>query len=96
MHMPSFTPGQFRKSLQEKIKNNPDAVAQEEEPLRIKNTDPATFARPVSTYAGSEMKQINESVHNPTGTAALPKNSIMQKPVHELMKAFVKQQYGQK
>lgn len=94
--MSTFVPGQFRQKLQEKIKNNPDVSANEEAPLRIKNTDPATFARPASSYAGNEMKQVNESVHAPSGTASLPKGSIMQKPVHERMKAFVREQYGKK
>jgi hypothetical protein len=91
--MSVFTPGQFKQSLQNKIKQDPNPVTQEPRSPII-NTDPSTFARPASTYAAKEMQQIRSSVQHPSGTANLPSGSIMKKSVHERMTSFVKGQYG--
>lgn len=93
--MALFSPGQFKQSLQNKIKQDPNPVTQEPRSPII-NTDPSTFSRPASTYAGHEMRSIQQSVSSPASHANLPKGSIMNKPVHERMKSFVKQQYGGK
>ncbi|MEP7166693.1 MAG: hypothetical protein ABI758_01790 [Candidatus Woesebacteria bacterium] len=94
--MSKFVPGQFRQKLQEKIKANPLPDGEELRPFAIKNLDPNTFANTPSQYAGNEAAKLNQSVSAPQGTASLPKDSIMNKPVHERMKAFITEQYGKK
>lgn len=89
--MPKFTPGQFRQSLQNKIKVAPDPEDEEIKPYQIKNLDPSTFSKPASRYAAGQMQQISQSVRGAQSTSSLPKDSIMNKPVHERMKAFVMQ-----
>lgn len=88
--MSYFSPGQFQQQLQNKIKEQADPIKQDAQPFAIKKSDPATFAKPASTYAAQEMRQVNSSVRAPSGTAQLPKESIMHKSVHERMVSFVK------
>ncbi len=90
--MAHFTPGQFRSSLQNKIKAVPDPVAATSAPIAIKNNSPESFTKQASTYAAQEMREIRSSVQAPQSTASLPKGSIMNKSVHERMQSYVKSQ----
>lgn len=88
--MSRFPPGAFKKQLQEKIKSLDDAPAQK---FEIKNVDPATFATRPSAYHAQD-SLLRSPVSG--STAKLPTASLMNKPVHERMKSFVKEQFGKK
>ncbi len=93
--MAYFSPGQLKQKLQDKIRAGEDSSDEEElAPVPIKKTTPNSFAPNPALYASEQMKAIHNSVQGPKAASSLPKESIMNKPVHERMKAFVKQQYG--
>lgn len=88
--MALFTPGQFKRALQDKVKNTPDPVDDEsDQPIPIKKTQPDNFIPRASDY------HAKPTTTTPGGysTAQLPKDSPLNKSVHERMKAFVKDQY---
>ena len=89
--MALFTPGQFRQSLQNKIKAVPDPTSPDAKTLQIKNNTPESFTQQASTYAANEMRQINSQIQSPRSTASLPPDSIMNKSVHERMQAWTKE-----
>jgi hypothetical protein len=92
--MALFTPGQFRTSLQNKIKQVEDPVAVSAAPIAIKNNSQESFTQQAASYAANEMKSINAAVQSPRSTATLPRESIMNKSVHERMQSFVKSNNG--
>lgn len=84
--MAIFTPGQYKKSLQDKIKGLSDGGEKvETAPITIKNNSHESFSKPASTYAANEMRQINSSVQAPRSTATLPQGSFINKSVRERM-----------
>lgn len=89
--MSVFTPGSFKQSLQNKV-NEKSAEAGDEElkPFAIKKTDPNDFRPRASDYHARDQGQGVRG----QGTAVLPKDSPINKSVHERMKSFVKEQYG--
>ncbi len=94
--MSRFTPGQFRKSLQDKIKLADSTQPQDNAPYAIKNNSQESFTQQASTYAAKEMKDIRSSVQAPQSTASLPKDSFINKSVHERMQIQSKAQFGGK
>lgn len=95
--MAIFTPGQYKKSLQDKIKGLADqGDVVETAPIAIKNNSHESFTQQASTYAANEMRQINSSVQAPHSTATLPQGSFINKSVRERMQTMVKEQHGGK
>ncbi len=89
--MTLFTPGQFKQSLLKKIKETEEVASEEKPPLQIKK-DAEEFTPRASDYHASDKNQRQEI--RDKGTAQLPKESVLNKPIHERMKDFVKNQYG--
>ncbi len=87
--MSRFTPGQFRKSLQEKIREKKED--EEEENVQIIKP-PTSFSPRASDYHRKQGQEASDQKSG--GTAQLPTESPLNKPVHERMKSFVKEQYG--
>ena len=86
--MPIYTPGQFKKSLLEKVKDAEKQKLEEEPPAQIKKNG-EQFSPRASDYHAKDGDQGGQY-----RTAQLPKESPLNKPIHERMKAFVKNQYG--
>lgn len=89
--MAIYTPGQFKKSLQDKIKGLADQnQSVETTPITIKNNSQESFAKPAATYAANEMRQINSSIQSPQSTVRPPQGSFLNKSVRERMQTMAK------
>lgn len=85
----------FRTQLLDKIRTEKkeEELVMDDLPLVTKNIDPNAFSpRPTEYYS----KHRNATLNNSTHTATLPSASPLNKPVHERMKSFVKDQLTKK
>lgn len=85
--------GDLRKKLLEKVKaGEQEKQDQEETPIQIKNTNPGNFSRTPAWYHAQDTQKKSEHFSG----RPFPKESVMNKSVHERMKDYIKTNNGKK